>query len=138
MEFDTLAALQAHFEAEHGSLTLSSTVTVTVTPTTTPPPTTSPSNVVFTFTGVDKRNTLPFSISTSPWILQCITSWSGTFTIQMHSVSSGYIDITKSMNVIADQVYEDYMYNITGNDLYFDIVSAPADGEWTIIVLEMS
>jgi len=150
-EFDTFSELKAHFDAEHAAsipttvtITAAPTTTVTVTttvteapPTTTPPLTTTTStpNIIFTFTGVGERNTPPFSISTSPWILRYTANWSGTFIVYLKGDSSGTMI---ALGVTSDEVYETYIYDKTGGTLYFKIASAPSDGEWTITVIELS
>ena len=135
-EFSTLAALQAHFEAAHPSETPAPTTTVTVTPTTTTPaPTTTTPNIVFSFTGVGERNTPPFAIDTSPWILQYSADWSGFFHVNLEGDSSGGM---VSRSVTAGEVYETYIYDQTGSNLYFRIGSAPSDGTWTLTVIKIT
>ena len=109
------------------------TTTVTETPTTTP--TTTTPNIVFSFTGVGERNTPPFSISTSPWILQYSTNFDGTFIVYLEGDSRGGV---LGIGVTAGEVYETYIYDQTGSNLYFRIASAPPDGEWTLTVIEVS
>lgn len=108
------------------------TVITTITETATPPVTTGDSDIVFTFSGVGERNTPPFSIDTSPWILEYSVNWSGVFTVSLGGDSTSNI-ILDSLK--AGIVYETYIYDKKGS-LYFRITSAPSDGEWTLTVIK--
>lgn len=136
MEFDTLAELQAHFEAVHSGETPQPTTTITVTTTATvTPTTTTPSNVVFSVTGVGKRNTLQFSISTSPWMIQYTTDWTGNrFGVAVAGDATGTVI---NNPVVAGEINENYIYGKTGT-MYFIITDAPVDGTWTITVIDIS
>lgn len=112
---------------------MTATVTTTVTETVTllPPAT---DNVIFSFAGIGDGNTPPFSVNTSPWILQYGTDFSGTFTVYIEGDSSGKLI---DGGVHACELYETYFYNRTGSTLYFRVVSDPPGGGWTLTVLEV-
>lgn len=113
------------------AITATTTTTVTETVTLLPPTT---NNVVFSFTGIGDGNTPPFSISTSPWILQYSTDFSGTFTIYIEGDSSGKLI---DGGIHSGELYETIFYNRTGSNLYFRVASEPSGGGWTVTVLEV-
>jgi len=118
-------------------ITTTVTSTLTITPTTTTPPitTTIPAGIVFSFTAVGEINTPPFSIDTSPWILRYTANVTAPIWVTIiGAICGGVIDTW----VIAGEVYETYIYDCTGDNLYFTIKAAPTDAELTLTVIKIS
>jgi len=87
---------------------------------------------VFTYSGTGELTTPPFEVSSSPWKLCFMANWDGHFAVQ---VINGGIELVINRSVVAGEVYETYVYDHIGS-LHFEVTSAPADGEWTLSVIE--
>lgn len=96
------------------------------------PPISSPSPVI-SFSGSGRVNSPPFTMDTSPWILQFSTNWSGHFAVQLRDGRS--VGLVINQSVSAGQKYETYVYEHTSNNMYFFIQQARGDGEWTLSVI---
>jgi hypothetical protein len=92
-----------------------------------PPPTT-----VFNYSGSGQVNTPPFEVSASPWKLCFTANWDGHFAVE---VIDGMSELVINQGVSAGVVYETYVYGHTGSP-HFSVMSAPADGQWTLSVIE--
>ncbi len=88
---------------------------------------------VFTDSCMGSCDTWPFTVNASPWRVGYITDWTGSFTVDVCSVSTGstvrYSTISKS--VTAGQMNEDWLYGLTGS-FFFRVTGVPANGTWTI------
>lgn len=109
-------------------ITTTQTITSTVT-------TTATTTTVFSFTGIGMRNTPTFSINTSPWVLRFTTNWSGYFAVSIEPFAD---NLVINHAGVAGEVYETYIYDFQGNNLYFDVQSAPLEGLWTLTVIKLS
>jgi len=85
---------------------------------------------VFTYSGTGEMNTPPFQVESSPWKLSYTASWDGHFAMNVKG------KLIVNHGVSAGQSHETYVYDTTGS-MYFSIVSAPANGNWTLSVEEV-
>ena len=121
------------------------TITSTNTKTTTTTVTASPSIttnivdgiVVFEYSGKGNSATLPFSIYESPWAFEYIADWSGDFTAFLSYDSGAVYAAIVSTTVTAWETYNTYVYNKFGDNMYIYIDDIPADGLWTIRVIQL-
>ncbi len=86
---------------------------------------------VFSYSGIGKMNTPPFTNNTSPFKLRYSADWEGHFAVQVKTISKG--DLVVNGQVIREQTYETYVYGFTGN-LYFNVMEAPPNGHWNLQV----
>jgi len=88
---------------------------------------------VLTHSGKGQVNTPPFEVGSSPWLLYFSADWSGHFAMSLRN--GGYHGLVTNQPVSAGEIYKTYVYGHTGS-LYFTIENAPADGQWTLEVIE--
>ncbi len=94
--------------------------------------------VVFEYSGKGNSATLPFSIYESPWAFEYMTDWSGDFTAYLsYNNGADYAGIVIAP-VTAWETYSTYVYNKFGDNMYIYIDDIPADGLWTIRVIQLT
>ncbi|PPD59154.1 hypothetical protein [Dehalogenimonas etheniformans] len=86
---------------------------------------------VFSYSGIGKMNTPPFTNSASPFKLKYSVDWNGHFAVQVKTNSNG--DLVVNGQAIREQPYETYVYGFTGT-LYFHVMEAPPNGRWNLQV----
>ena len=116
------------------------TAAPTATPTTAPVPTPTPvplGRVAFAGALQGEVSSPPFSLSSPPWKLVYTTSWSGYFSLQVRGESGGATSVV-GRSVTSGVTYETYIYSMgeLSGRLYFQGNSVPADGVWTVEVIE--
>ena len=70
-----------------------------------------------------------FEIRSSPWKLRYTVDWNGSFNVTVKGA------VVVNQDLSAGQVYENYVYDVPG-PVHFSVVSAPANGHWTLSVVE--
>ncbi len=122
------------------TVTSTNTRTETKTVTATPTIITNTVNgfVVFTYAGKGSMTSLPFSIEKSPWVFQFTTDYDGDFSANLfYDNSNNYIAIVDA-SVTAWETYYTYVYNKTGINMYVSVEGIPAEGSWTIQVIQLT
>jgi hypothetical protein len=90
---------------------------------------------LFTYSGTGPINTPPFKVSSAPFKLRYSANWNGKFTIDIADASNHLRNRTINQEVTAGKIYKIYVYELTGS-IYFTILAAPADGEWSLWVVD--
>jgi hypothetical protein len=90
---------------------------------------------LFTYSGTGPINTPPFKVSSAPFKLRYSANWNGKFTIDIADANNRLRNRTITQEVTTGKIYETYVYELTGS-LYITILAAPANGEWSVWVIE--
>jgi hypothetical protein len=93
--------------------------------------------VVFSYSGKGSMTSLPFSIEKSPWVFQFTTDYDGDFSANLFYDNNNYVTIVDA-SVKAWENYYTYVYNKTGINMYVSVEGIPAEGSWTIQVIQLT
>ena len=106
------------------------------TPTPTPRPTPTPAPIgnetVFQHQAIGEGESPSFTVSSSPWKLQYLTSWTGEFDLRVGG-GQGFRSLA-GRSVTAGVLYETFVYDWTGS-MQFIAENVPPGGEWSVVVI---
>ena len=89
---------------------------------------------VFSYTGRGQSQSPAFTVSASPWKLRYTASWTGSISLYVIKENGETVNVAWQ-KVTSGVTYETFVHGRTGT-LYFSAGSVPAEGEWSVAVVQ--